>query len=112
MKIKVSLILLLAVFILSGVSSAFAAAYEGKEPVTVQNGDSFTFYLLSNEEIVENGYDSNMLTLTRKDRSDCIDGYWSNIYTFKANEKGTTTIQVIESNFWWNSVRIVTVNIL
>jgi len=112
MKIKILLIFLFTVFILSSVSSAFAAGYEGYDPITVKQGNSFILYLKYNEGIDNDGYDPNKLTLTKKEMSDPIDGYWTNIYTFKTNQKGETSIKVKIAVLWWEEERTVNVNIV
>jgi hypothetical protein len=112
MKIKVLPILLICIFILSGIASASAKNYEdGYDPINVKQGDSFKLILLYNEGVDSDGYDSNKLTLLSTERTDPIDGYWANIYTFKANEKGTTNIKIKIALLWWEEERTATVNV-
>jgi hypothetical protein len=112
MKLKILLILISTVFILSSVSSAFAANYDGYDTITVKQGDSFELDLLYNEWVDSDGYNSNKLTLTKKERSAPIDGYWANMYTFKADQKGKTSIKVKIAVLWWEEERTVDVNIV
>jgi hypothetical protein len=112
MKIKVLSLLLLLVFILSGISSASAQNYEdGYDPINIKQGDSFKLILLYNEWVDDDDYNSKSLTLVSKERTPPIDGYWANIYTFKAKEKGKTIIKVRMAVLWWEEERLVTVNV-
>lgn len=112
MKIKILAVLSIMVFILGGISSAAAASYDGYDTITIKQGDSFELDLLYNEWIDDDGYNQNKLSLTKKDRSDPMEGYWVNMYTFKANEKGTTTIKVKIGVLWWEEDRTVNVNVV
>jgi hypothetical protein len=109
---KMKIIFLLSVFILSSVSSAFATGYDGYDTITVKQGESFLLYLNYNEWIDSDGYNPNKLTLTKKERSDPIDGYWTNMYTFKADQKGKTSIKVKIAVLWWEEERTVNVNVV
>ena len=61
MKIKVLSMLLLVVFILSGISSASAVKYEdGYDPININQGDSFKLALLYNEYIDSDDYNSKI----------------------------------------------------
>ena len=112
MKIKVLPILLICIFILSGIASASAKNYEdGYDPINVKQGDSFKLILLYNEYVDDDGYNSKFLKLVSKESTPPIDGYWANIYTFKANEKGITTIKIKIAVLWWEEDRTATVNV-
>lgn len=111
MKNKVIAGILTTIFILSGISTATAANYNGDEPIYITNGDSFELDLLYDEFINDDEYDHSMLKLIKKERSAPIDGYWSNMYTFKALKTGTTQITIKAQVLWWEIKKTVDVNI-
>lgn len=111
MKFKVVAGILMTIFILGGISSASAANYDGDDPITIKNGDSFELDLMYNEWVNIDGYDHDMLKLVKKERSAPIDGYWCNMYTFKSLKTGTTQIKIKIQVLWWENEKTVDVNI-
>ena len=113
MKVKVLSLLMLVVFILSGISSASAQNYEDVyDSSTIKQGDTFTITLF-NGIIDKEGYDSKVLTLVSEKRNPPNEGYVKNIYIFKAKDKGITTIKAKVKVLWWKEERrLVTVNVI
>jgi hypothetical protein len=111
MKIKALAGILMTMFILGCISTAAAANYDGYAPAYLTKGESFKLDLLYNEWIDDDGYDHNMLNLTKKERSNPIDGYWLNMYTFKSLKSGTTKVTIKMQVLWWEEERTMNVNI-
>ncbi|ADZ09657.1 hypothetical protein Metbo_1418 [Methanobacterium lacus] len=111
MKIKILAGLLVSIFILGGISSACAVNYDGYSTINVAKENTFELDLLYNEWIDDDGYNHDLLNLKSKERSEPIDGYWVNMYTFKPLKTGTTKIIIKQQVLWWEEERTVDVNV-
>jgi hypothetical protein len=112
MELKILAGILVSLFILGGISSASAIdCYDGYGTINVAKENAFELDLLYNEWISDDGYDHNMLKLKSMERSDPIDGYWVNMYTFEPLKTGTTKVTIKAQVLWWEEQRQVDVNI-